>query len=142
MPNFFGHCHCGALQFTFTTAKSAAELPLRACACSFCRRHGTLTTSDPEGNVRFTIRDPAALHRYEFGLRTAAYLICQNCGTYIGAVASDRDGDRALVNVNCFDDQNGFARPPVVVNYDGEVKAARRLRRKSGWTPAIWDSPA
>ena len=138
MSNFTGHCHCGALQFTFTTAKSAAELPLRACACSFCRRHGTLTTSDPEGLVRFAVRDPAALHRYEFGLRTAAYLICRNRGTYIGAVASDIDGDRALVNVNCFDDRSGFARDAASVNYDGETEPARRARRKSGWTPAVW----
>jgi hypothetical protein len=140
MPRFTGQCHCGALQFTFTTAKTPAELPLRACACSFCRRHGTRTTSDPQGSVRFTLRDPAALCRYEFGLRTAAYLICRTCGTYIAAVAPGENGDHALVNVNCFDDQSGFDREPVVMNYDGEAEVARRQRRKDGWTPAVWDT--
>ena len=139
MATYTGQCHCGALSFVFTTAKSPAELPLRACACSFCRRHGTRTTSDPDGKVRLAVHDPASLSRYEFGLRTASYLVCRTCGTYIGAIAAGISGERALINVNCFDDQEDFAREPQVMDYEGEGEAARRDRRKQGWTPAFWD---
>ena len=36
-----GACHCGQVEVAFETAMSVADLPLRACGCSFCRRHGT-----------------------------------------------------------------------------------------------------
>lgn len=139
MPSFSGSCHCGALAFDFTTVLAAADLPLRACQCSFCRRHQTRATADPKGQVTFTLRDPAALQRYEFGLRTAAYLVCRNCGCYVGAVAPGPDGERALVNINCFADQAPFAsRVPSPMTYDQETAAARRARRQNTWTPVKW----
>lgn len=139
MPVFHGGCHCGALGVEFITPVAADELPLRACQCSFCRRHGTRTTADPQGLVAIAVREPAALQRYEFGLNTAAYLLCRNCGCYIGAVAAGPEGERALVNVNCFADQAPFAgRTPTPVSYDDETAEARRARRHKTWTPVTW----
>lgn len=139
MTVFRGICHCGALAFEFSTELAAEDLPLRACQCSFCRRHQTRATADPSGQVTFAMRDPAALQRYEFGLRTAAYLICRTCGCYVGAVATGPEGERALVNVNCFADQAPFAaRTPTPMTYDQETAAARRARRQNTWTPVKW----
>ncbi len=138
MSEYRGGCHCGALGFTFATAKAAIDLPLHACQCSFCRRHGTRTTSDPAGEVVFTAADPAQLHRYQFGLRTASYLVCRTCGSYLGAVYTDADGERALVNVNCFEDGSAFTQAAKPISYDGEAEDARRARRKRNWTPARW----
>lgn len=139
MTVFHGSCHCGALGFEFSTAVAAGDLPLRACQCSFCRRHQTRATADPQGQMTFTVRDPAALQRYEFGLKTAAYLLCRNCGCCVGAVATGPDGERALVNVNCFADQASFAgREPTPMTYDQETAAARRARRQNTWTPVSW----
>ena len=36
-----GGCHCGAIRLTYRSATPAAEHALRACQCSFCRRHGS-----------------------------------------------------------------------------------------------------
>ena len=55
-----GGCHCGRLRVAFTTARAPTELPLRACQCTFCRRHGGLTTSDPEGEVVLTVSRASA----------------------------------------------------------------------------------
>ena len=33
-----GHCHCGAIRTILDSPHAPAELPLRACQCSFCRR--------------------------------------------------------------------------------------------------------
>jgi len=139
MPVFQGGCHCGAVGVEFVTDLPAGELPLRACQCSFCRRHNTRTTADPQGLVAFQIRDPEALQRYEFGLKTAAYLLCRNCGCYVGAVAPGPSGERALVNVNCFEDRGAFqTRSPTPVSYDAETAEQRRARRQSTWTPVKW----
>jgi hypothetical protein len=42
--------------------------------------------SDRTGAVRILVHDPALLIRYGFGLRTADFLLCGRCGTYLGAV--------------------------------------------------------
>jgi hypothetical protein len=35
-----GSCHCGAVHVQLDPGKPVAELALRACQCSFCRRQG------------------------------------------------------------------------------------------------------
>ncbi|MEE8228209.1 MAG: hypothetical protein V3R30_15410, partial [Kiloniellales bacterium] len=69
-----GRCHCGNVSFVLSTDKPPEALAVRACGCDFCRAHGALSTSDPEGPVRFAIRDPARVNRYRFGLETADFL--------------------------------------------------------------------
>ena len=133
---YTGECHCGALAVAFDTALPPAELPLRACACSFCRRHGACTTSDPGGHVDIVIRRPADVLRYRFGLRITEFLVCARCGVYVAAVMTEGDGVWAVVNVRTFAAPDAFARRPEVVSYEGETEAARRVRRRARWTPA------
>src|SRR5437868_9753855 len=85
-PTFQASCHCGALAFTFETAIPGSRWQIRACQCSFCRRHAARTTSDPAGRVSFRLRDTGSLLRYRFGLRTADFLVCHHCGVYMAAV--------------------------------------------------------
>jgi hypothetical protein len=138
--SFTGACHCGALQMTFETPTSPAALPLRACACSFCRKHGVRTTSDPAGTVRFGIADPGLLQRYRFGTQTTDTLICRNCGIYLAAVTEIDGALYAVINVNALDDRSAFERLPEVMNYDGESAEQRMARRKVKWTPATLDA--
>src|SRR4029079_14699458 len=73
-------------------------LPLHACGCSFCRRHGTKAVADPNG--RLTIFAPAnGLNRYRFGWPPADALICRSCGAYVAAVVSGNGEERATLNV-------------------------------------------
>src|SRR5437764_12445531 len=97
---FDGSCHCGAIAFTFETSRSPAVWQIRACQCGFCRRHAALTTSDPEGRVAFRIGKEDTLVRYRFGLRTADFLLCRNCGVYLGAVLTSSRGQFATFNIN------------------------------------------
>ena len=91
MHRFEGGCHCGNLSYVFETTADLEALGLRACMCTFCRRHGARNTSDPKGSVRIWVRDGAKLNRYSFGLRTADFLLCRECGAYIGAMLEDGD---------------------------------------------------
>ncbi len=134
---FTGGCHCGNVEVTFETAKDPAQLAVNACTCSFCRRHGAHTMSDPEGRARITAEDPAGLNRYRFALRTADFLICRGCGVYVAAAFTDGETGRAYatLNVNAFDAPEAFARPAEAVDYGHETEAERRERRKGRWTP-------
>jgi hypothetical protein len=131
-----GGCHCGSLEVTFETASAPAALTVRACACSFCRRHGVRTVSDPDGRLEFRVRDPAQLNRYRFGLATADFLICRRCGVYLGALMTDGGAAYAIVNINALATPDVFAQAAVPVSYDRETAAGRRARRRAGWTPA------
>jgi hypothetical protein len=134
--SFAGGCHCGALTVSFSTRWTPAELPVRACQCSFCVRHAGRTVSDPEGEARLVARDPAALQRYRFGLGTADFWICNRCGVYLGAVAEVEGRTYAVVNIHALDERAAFTGPVQPMSYDGEDATARGARRAVKWTPA------
>src|SRR5215472_15639056 len=96
-----GGCHCKNLKVTFETARDPSELPLRACQCSFCVRHGGITTSDPEGLLVVDVERAGDLSRYRFALGVTDFLVCRTCGVYVAAVMED-EGRQALgvLNVN------------------------------------------
>ena len=87
-----GGCHCGNLTYTFEASKPFEELGLRICTCNFCRKHGQRSASDPNGKIKVSIKDSGKLKRYRFGLNTTDFLICNECGVYIGATLEDKDG--------------------------------------------------
>ena len=128
-----GGCHCGALRYELHTQLALAQLPLRACQCAFCRAQGALSTSDPSGTVRFEI--DAEPIRYRFGLKTADFLVCGQCGVYVGATIEDGGRAWAILNANTLDEVAALTQPPTPMDYDGEDEAARMARRKARWTP-------
>jgi hypothetical protein len=130
-----GGCHCGNLAYLFEASAGLDVLGLRACMCSFCRAHGARNTSDPHGAMRIRVRDAEKLVRYRFGLKTADFLICADCGVYIGAYLPADDGGWMTVNVNSFRVPPPLDFPIVPHDFDAEDLAARIARRKAKWTP-------
>lgn len=122
-----GSCHCGALAVRFRSQKT---LQLRACQCSFCRRHHSASASDPEGHIRFLVRRPEALQRYQFGAGVTDFILCNRCGCYLGAMLADQK--IACVNVRSWQ-ESGEALP---VDYQGESPERRLERRRQRWSPA------
>jgi hypothetical protein len=137
LRSYEGGCHCGAIEFTYETRVSPRSWPLHACQCSFCRAHGALSTSDPEGTVRFRYVYPDRLRRYRFGLRTADFLICRECGCYVGAVMMTGAGAVALINVNTLRERPRGLVAPKAVNHREESLEQRRARRRERWTPVF-----
>lgn len=130
-----GACHCGQVEVAFETAMSVADLPLRACCCSFCRRHGTKAVADPNGRLTISA-PPNGLNRYRFGLRTADYLICRTCGAYVAAVIPANGEERATLNVTATAISELADRHAEPVDYDRETVEGRRTRRLTSWTPS------
>ena len=131
---FEGACHCGALRYVFRTARPPTTWPVNACQCTFCRAHGARTTTDPAGSVAFRINDESQVQRYRFGLRTADFLVCRNCGVYIAAVFSSPGGTFATLNVNALCEP--LALPDALpVSYNSERVDERCARREERWTP-------
>mgnify|MGYP002622716780 CR=1 FL=1 len=131
---FAGGCHCGALRVRFEPTCAPEEVELRACDCSFCRKHAAVTATDPHGLLALTIVDLEEAVRYRFGTRTADYLLCGRCGVYVAAVMTAESGAVATLNINVLDAREAFARVPRSVSYEGESASQRRRRRAEHWT--------
>lgn len=131
-----GRCHCGNIRVLFTSERTPEALAVRACGCSFCRGHGARTTTDAQGGAEIEVVDPTRLSRYRFGLATADFLVCGNCGAYMGALFEDDDG-RAYVTLNTryFENPEAYAGNPGPVDYEAESAEDRRARRRKAWTP-------
>ena len=131
--NLHGRCHCGNIAFDLAWEPSPAEIPARACGCTFCVKHGGLWTSDPGASLRVVVGDPGSVSRYEFGTRTAQFHICARCGAV--PVVTSLIGGRlhAVVSVNALEGVEPSMIRRVGVSFDGEDEVARLARRQRGW---------
>ena len=84
-----GGCHCGNITLCFNISSTFDELPIRACQCSFCRKHNVRATADPNGELEVYIKDKSKLSKYRFGLGITDFLVCKECGIYVAAVMVD-----------------------------------------------------
>ncbi|HTQ13062.1 MAG TPA: hypothetical protein VMH86_04230 [Rhizomicrobium sp.] len=134
---FEGGCHCGNLAYVFEATAPLATLGLRACMCGFCRAHGARNTSDPGGAMRIAVKDEGKLRRYRFGLRTADFLVCTECGVYIGALLSEGGESWFTVNANTFADRPAPDFPLAPHDFGGENTQSRVARRTARWTPVV-----
>jgi hypothetical protein len=140
MTMHIGGCHCGNIRLGFSTELDPSQIEVRACQCSFCVRHGSHAAADPAGRLIISVKDEAQLRRYRFGLKTADYLICRECGVYVAAITGEddaiaRDDARAIVIINALDDRERFNQEPVRVDFDAENRVQRQARRRTRWMP-------
>ena len=96
--------------------------------------HGARTTTDPSGSVTFQIADASKLQRYRFGLRSADFLICRDCGVYVAAVLTSPQGQFATLNINTI--RAALEVPAAVpISYEEESLEQKQARRELRWTP-------
>jgi hypothetical protein len=135
--NIHGSCHCGNIAFDLDWPGEPLEIPARACTCTFCRKHGGVWTSNPQGALRVAVKDPARVSHYAFGTKTARFHVCAQCGA-APVVTSDIDGATyAVVSVNAFDDVDPALLRHASATFDGESEGERLARRVRNWIPRV-----
>jgi hypothetical protein len=128
-----GRCHCGNISFTLLWEPGPAEIPARACTCSFCTKHGGVWTSWPSGSLKVFVRDAALVSKYVFGTKTAEFHVCSRCGI-VPLVTSRLDGQiYAVVSVNVFEGVAPALLRRTPASFDGEGVGERLERRKRNW---------
>lgn len=132
-----GSCHCGNISFELLWEPEPAEVPARACTCSFCTKHGGVWTSCPTGSLAVSIADPANVSQYVFGTKTARFHICKKCGV-VPVVTSEIDRKTyAVVSVNAFQGVDRSLLKPASVTFDVEDERSRLARRTRSWIPNV-----
>lgn len=132
-----GSCHCGNIAFTLDWTPEPAEIPARACTCSFCSKRGGVWTSCPTGAVEIRVRDPALLSRYVFGTRTAEFLVCSKCGVVPAVTSLIEDHLYAVVSVNAFDNVDAAMIRRSAASFEGESEELRLARRTRNWISRV-----
>ena len=96
-PVLRGACHCGAVQAELRLGRPVEDIPVRACQCGFCRRHGAANVSDAAGAL--TLRSRIRLTRYRFASGATQVLLCPVCGVYVGGMIEAEGQRLATLNV-------------------------------------------
>ena len=130
-----GGCHCGNLRLAFHASKAFEDLPIRACQCTFCRKHNVRATADPDGRLEIAVADPGKLSRYRMGHGITDFLICRDCGVYVGACMEDPEREQILATcvVNALELPETRIKAPVPAHYDEETPGSRLERRRERW---------
>jgi len=141
MNAIHGSCHCGNIQYDFLRPDfeptSDQNLPVRACTCSFCIKHGGLYTSHPEGALTVQIAEETQVQHYQFGTCTAKFYICQKCGVFPFVTSIIEENVYAVVNVNTFDNVKRTAFVSALADFEGESTETRLARRQRTWISTV-----
>jgi hypothetical protein len=132
-----GKCHCGAITFVLHWPGEATTIPVRACSCSFCVKHGGVYTSHRDAELAAVVHDQALVSRYRFGTETADFHLCSRCGVVPFVTSTIEDNLYAVVNVNSFEDMDPSRFSRAVTDFDGETTESRLDRRKRNWIPSV-----
>ncbi len=132
-----GGCHCDNIAYRLHWPKSGPGIPLgipvRACGCAFCRKHGGAYTSHPDARLEVRFADASRVERYRFGTKTAEFLVCRKCGV-VPVVTSMIEGTlHAVVSVRSFDDVDPTEFEIAETDFDGETTEDRLARRQRNW---------
>lgn len=130
-----GSCHCGNIHITLDWPGAEPTIPVRACGCALCQKHGAVWTSHPQGRFDFRIADDARATRYRFGTQTADFHVCLTCGVLPIATCVIDGTQYAVVNVNTFDDVDRSELAETATDFEGETTGNRLARRRRNWTP-------
>lgn len=132
-----GKCHCGNVAFTLEWKGEPTGIPARACACSFCRKHGGVWTSDPRSTLEVAVRDAPRVAKYRFGTGTAEFHVCSVCGVVPLVTCQIENHVYAVVNVNTFENVEPSLLRQAAASFDGENVESRLARRKRNWIAEV-----
>lgn len=132
-----GKCHCGNIRYMLGWPGDAAGIKVRACTCTFCRKHGGNWTSHRDAELIASFDDASLVSKYSFGTGTADFYVCSRCGA-VPFVTSTIDGHLyAVVNVNTLEGIDPSSLSRAAISFDGEGTAERLERRKSNWIQKV-----
>lgn len=83
----------------------------------------------------FVATDVLNLQRYRFALKTADFLLCRNCGVYVGAVIEVENRMFGIINTHALKRVPHDLAAVAPISYSNEKKDGRVSRREQRWTP-------
>ena len=130
-------CGCNNIKYYFNTAVLPGVWPVRKCTCFFCSRHTNhVHCADPNGSVSYGFSNPDQVTRHRHGTKTADFLVCTVCDSYMGAVMLTDKGTFAVLNIEHLVDDLLLPETGSLA-WESEDLESRLARRHKTWTPVI-----
>jgi hypothetical protein len=85
--------------------------------------------------LQFVEHVPHTLYRYQFGQKTADFLLCHNCGVYVGALMQSANQQFGIINARVLYALAEQLPEAVAMDYETESVTERMSRRAKRWTP-------
>ena len=127
-----GQCHCSNIRFEFETNINQNDLAIRNCQCRFCKLHGAATARDPDGRAKILVDDLGSINLYRFATESTDFVLCKNCGVYVGAVLTHHGRKCVTLNMNLTNLNTDNAVP---ITYEDEPVDSRVSKRAEIFTP-------
>ena len=128
-------CKCNNINYFFTTSVSPDLWSVRKCNCSFCsKRIHHIHCSDPKGSVTFLFSDSQNVNLYRHGTKTADFVICKTCNSYMAAVMLTSKGRVSVINLEHLINKIKFTEINNLSWVDEDLES-RLFRRDMTWTP-------
>jgi hypothetical protein len=132
-----GACHCRNIRFVLLWPETGADIPVRMCGCTFCKKRTGSWTSHPGAQLVAEIDDLSNVSKYQFGTKSADFYVCSICGVVPFVTSEIDDNLYAVVNVVSFEEIDTFSFAGSSTNFDGEDIGSRLDRRKRNWIPNV-----
>jgi hypothetical protein len=114
MKTILGGCHCGNIELEAQFSKPLESYSPRVCDCGFCMKHGAAYVSDPQGTLRFVVRNQDDCRKYLQGSDLATFVLCARCGVLTGVLYRSSSQLFAALNARVIDRQIAFGAPQAV----------------------------
>ncbi len=76
--------------------------------------------------------------KYVFGLKTATFYICPNCGCYVAAIVEHQNKLFSAINTSTLNNElKSLLKKNERTNFGQETRASRKERRLANWTPTF-----
>jgi hypothetical protein len=132
-----GACHCGNIRYTLIWPDVDMEIPVRACGCTYCQKHGGIWTSHSGSELSAEIKDESMVSKYKQGTKTAEMYVCAVCGI-VPFVTSDIENNLySVVNANTFEGIESSRIVRSSTDIEGESTSDRLERRRRNWIPNV-----
>lgn len=128
-----GKCHCGNIAFTLDWPEGQADVPARACNCSFCIKHGGVWTSNPGAKLAVVLCHADLVSTYAFGTKTATFHVCTRCGAVPIVTSVIENHLYAVVNVNTIENLDPLRLRRGTADFGAEDVGSRLARRRQNW---------
>ncbi len=129
-----GQCHCSNIRFEFETNINLDNLAIRNCQCRFCKLHGAATARDPNGRAKILVDDLDSMKLYRFATESTDFVLCKNCGVYVGAILTLGKDKCVTLNMNLTQLNTENAES---ITYEDETVESRVSKRAEIFTPLI-----
>lgn len=129
-----GRCECKNIEIEWSGIRS--EYSPRRRQCSYCISKDASYVSEPDTEIKITVKDKNKIRIVIHGTETADFHECIICNKLAFVTSNIDENVYGIINCDCIIDKNLLGAPQDF-SYEGESLEERLKRRKKNWCNSV-----